>query len=193
MDTKELLTKISDLLEKVGVKAALKNPEVIDTIYNVMTKHGMKVDKAIFSIVMFGIANSEKLDIGALLNLGSGLLGGAQPAGQPSAGAQPSNNAANAANMLGALGALGAMAGAMGGAQQSNAQQSAQPSNNADNAANMLGALGALGAMAGAMGGAQQSNAQPSAQQSAQTQQPNVGDAINAIAGIANALNANKK
>lgn len=190
MDTKELLTKISDLLEKVGVKAALKNPEVIDTIYNVMTKHGMKVDKAIFSIVMFGIANSEKIDIGALLNLGSGLLGGAQPAGQPSAGAQPSNNAANAANMLGALGALGAMAGAMGGAQQSNAQQSAQPSNNADNAANMLGALGALGAMAGAMGGAQQ-GAQPSAQQS--NQQPNVSDAINAIAGIANALNANKK
>ena len=182
MDTKELLTKISDLLEKVGVKAALKNPEVIDTIYNVMTKHGMKVDKALFSIVMFGIANSEKIDIGALLNLGSGLLGGAQQGAQPSA---QQNSAANAAN---ALGALGALAGAMGGAQQANAQ----PSNNAANAANMLGALGALSAMAGAMGGAQQ-GAQTSAQQSAQPQQPNVGDAINAIAGIANALGNAKK
>ena len=144
MDTKELLTKISDVLEKVGVKAALKSPEVVDTIYNVMTKNGMKVDKAVFSLVMFGIANSDKIDIGALLNLGSGLLGGAQPAGQQQ----------GAANAAGALGALGALAGAMGGAQQ---------------------------------------GAQPSAQQSAQPQQPNVGDAINAIAGIANALNANKK
>ena len=177
MDTKELLTKISDLLDKVGVKAALKNPEVVETIYNVMSKHGMKVDKAIFTLVMFGIANSDKIDIGALLNLGSGVMGAAQAAAQPSApqGAQQSP-AANAANMLGALGALGAMAGAAGGAQQS-----AQPSG-ASNAANALGALGALGALAGAMSGAQQQ----SAQQNAQAQQPNPAANIPACQQLAN-------
>ena len=177
------------MLEKVGVKAALKNPEVIDTIYNIMTKHGMKVDKAIFSIVMFGIANSDKIDIGAMLNLGSGLLGNTQQSAQQTAQQTPVNNAANA------LGALGALAGAMGAGAMGGAQQpSAQPSNaaNAANAVNALGALGALGAIAGAMSGAQQ-GAQQSATQNAQPQQPNVGDAINAIAGIANALNANKK
>ena len=180
MDTKELLTKISDLLDKVGVKAALKNPEVVETIYNVMSKHGMKVDKAIFTLVMFGIANSDKIDIGALLNLGSGVMGAAQAAAQPSApqGAQQSP-AANAANMLGALGALGAMAGAAGAA--SGAQQSAQPSG-ASNAANALGALGALGALAGAMSGAQQQ----SAQQNAQAQQPNPAANIPACQQLAN-------
>ena len=149
MDNKELFTKISDVLEKVGVKTALKNPEVIDTIYNVMTKYGMKVDKGIFSIVMFGIANSEKLDIGALMNLGSGLMGATSP--QPQAQAQqPSSGAANAANMLGALGALGAMAGAMGGAQQQpTQQQSAQAQQ-----ANPLDAINAIAGIANALGGA---------------------------------------
>ena len=153
MDNKELFAKISDVLEKVGVKAALKNPEVIETIYNVMTKYGMKVDKGIFSIVMFGIANSEKLDIGALMNLGSGLMGATAP--QQQATQQPQSNAANAANMLGALGALGAMTGALGGAQQQPPQQ------------------------------------QQATQQ--QAQQPNPLDAINAIAGIANALGGTAK
>ena len=143
MDNKELFTKISDVLEKIGVKTALKNPEVIDTIYNVMTKYGMKVDKGIFSIVMFGIANSEKLDIGALMNLGSGLMGATSP--QPQAQAQqPSSGAANAANMLGAL------AGAMGGAQQQpTQQQSAQAQQ-----ANPLDAINAIAGIANALGGA---------------------------------------
>lgn len=166
MDAKELLTQVSNLLEKFGVKEALKSATVVDTIYNVMSQHGMKVDKGMFSIVMMAIANSDKIDLEALLKLGSGLMGA-------NAGQNQSQDAA--ANPLAAL------AGALGGVQGQAAQQSQGAQ------ANPLAALGMLAGALGAAGAAQGQQAQPS-----QNQAPNPADAINAIAGIANMLSQKK-
>ena len=168
MDAKEILTKISEVLEKIGVKEALKSPEVVETIYNVMSKHGMKVDKGIFSLVVMGFATMPVEKIGDLLKMGAGMLGGANANG----------------GAAGDAGALGALAGILGGQQQQ-----AQSQTTAQAANNPLAALGALGALAGALNG----NAQPQQNQSqAQTQQPNqqanLADAVNAVAGIAKML-----
>ena len=129
MDTKELFTKISEVLEKLGIKEALKNPTVVETIYNVMSQHGMKVDKTMFNLVVMGFASAPADKLGDLFGLVAGALSGAQASAQ-----------GGAANPLAALGALGALAGALGGAAQPQAQQQqAQPQ--APTAADLLGGL----------------------------------------------------
>ena len=154
MDAKELLIKISEVLEKFGIKEALKKPEVIETIYNVMSKNGMKVDKGIFSLIVMGFASvpTEKLDIDALMKLGAGVLGAGGLAGamggQQQAQTQP--NQSDAANPLAALGALGALAGALGGgaAQQQQTQPQAQPQTQQAQGPNLTDAVNAVAGIA---------------------------------------------
>ena len=148
MDTKEIFMKISEVLEKFGIKEALKNPNVVETIYDVMTKHGMKVDKMMFNLIVMGIATTPADKLGDIFGLVTSLLaGGASSAAQGQGGAQQSAQSqqqasADAANPLAALGALGALAGALGGAAQQG-QTSGQSQNQAagPNAADILGGL----------------------------------------------------
>ena len=170
MDTKEIFMKISEFLEKTGIKEALKNQNVVETIYDVMTKHGMKVDKMMFNLVVMGIANTPADKLGDIISLvGNMLAGGA--AGL--AGASQGQGGA-AANPLAAV--LGAVAQGAQGQQQTSAQ-------NQNDAANPLAALGALGALAGALGGAAQGQNQ---QSQAQTQAP--PNAADILGGLAKAL-----
>ena len=128
MDMQEIFTKISDLLEKFGIKEALKKPEVVETIYNVMSQHGMKVDKNIFNLVVVGFASTPSDKLGQLIGLLGGVMAGAQGGAGTQGGA--------AANPLAAI--LGAVAqGANQPAQ--NQQQQAKPGE-----ANPLAALGAI-------------------------------------------------
>ena len=172
MDPKEILTKISEMLEKVGVKEALKKPEVIETIYNVMSQHGMKVDKNIFNIVVMTFANTPTDKLGSLFGAISGVAGAAAGA----AGTAASSGGAAGANPLAAI---------LGGMAAGAAQPQQQTSNPNAAAANPMAALGALGALAGALGGTAQ---QTPPQTQSQAQTPNPADAINAIAGIAKML-----
>lgn len=169
MDTKELFTKISELLEKFGIKAALQKPEVVETIYNVMSQHGMKVDKNMFNLVVMGFASTPSDKLGQVFGTLAGALGGAaQAAGQSGQGA--------AANPLAAI--LGAVAQG----SQSGTQPAATPSQDQNAAANPLAALGALGALAGALGGTAQAQPQQQAQ-------PQTGaTAADLLGGIAKAV-----
>ena len=167
MDTKEIFMKISEMLEKLGIKEALKNPNVVETIYNVMTQHGMKVDKMMFNLVVMGIATTPADKLGDIISLvGNMLAGGAAGAAQGQNGA--------AANPLAAI--LGAVAqGSAQGQQQTSTQ---------NDAANPLAALGAFGALAGALGGA----AQGQAQQPPQSQTQATPNAADILGGLAKAL-----
>lgn len=168
MDAKEIFVKISEVLEKFGIKEALKNPNVVETIYDVMTKHGMKVDKMMFNLVVMGIATTPADKLGDIFGLITSMLaGGANAAAQGQGG--------QAANPLAAI--LGAVAQ---GANQQPAQAQQQNTAQGD-AANPLAALGALGALAGALGGAA---GQGQAGQQAQNQAagPNAADLLGAFA-----------
>ena len=165
MEATEILTKISELLEKFGIKEALKKPEVVETIYNVMSQHGMKVDKNMFNLVVMGFASTPTDKLGQLLGLLTGAAGAVGAAGQAAGqGGQ--------ANPLAAI--LGAVA--QGSAAQSQPQQQAQGQGAA---ANPLAALGALGALAGAIGGAAQGGQQ---QQPQQQQSPTAADLLGGLA-----------
>ena len=74
MNGQELFTKISEMLEKFGIKEALKNPQVVETIYDVMSKHGMKVDKNLFNIVVMGFAVTPTDKLGSLIGMLIGTL-----------------------------------------------------------------------------------------------------------------------
>ena len=80
MNGQELFTKISEMLEKFGIKEALKNPQVVETIYDVMSKHGMKVDKNLFNIVVMGFAVTPTDKLGSLIGMLTGAMGAAQGA-----------------------------------------------------------------------------------------------------------------
>ena len=169
MDAKEIFVKISEVLEKFGIKEALKNPNVVETIYDVMTKHGMKVDKMMFNLVVMGIATTPADKLGDIFSLITSMLaGGASAAAQGQGGA--------AANPLAAI--LGAVAQGQAGTQQP-AQGQQKPS--AD-AANPLAALGALGAIAGALGGAAQQGQAGQQQSQNQAAGPNAADLLGALA-----------
>lgn len=82
MDTKEIFVKLSEMLERFGIKEALKNQTVVDTIYDVMSKHGMKVDKLMFSMIAMTIANTPADKFGDIINLVSSFLAGNAQQGQ---------------------------------------------------------------------------------------------------------------
>ncbi len=150
MDTKEIFIKISEMLEKFGIKDALKNQTVVDTIYNVMTQHGMKVDKMMFNLVVMGIATTPADKLGDIITLVGNFMasgaqnsqGGANPLaailGAATQGQQQNQSTNQNENPLAALGALGALAGALGGAAQGQQQQQ---QNQSPTAADLLGGL----------------------------------------------------
>ena len=190
MDTKEILSKISDFLEKIGVKEALKKPEVVNAIYDIMSKHGMKVDKTMFSLAVMGFASVPTDKLGDIVSAFAGAAAQGGAGANPLAavlgalgtaqqgGGQQQGNAAAANPLLNVLGT--ALAGQAGQAAQASSQaQSAQ----GGAGANPLAALGALSAIAGALGGTAQ---QPQSQQQSQKAQgPSAADAINVVADLA--------
>ena len=112
MDTKEIFVKISEMLEKFGIKDALKNQTVLDTIYDVMTKHGMKVDKMMFNLVLMTLANTPADKLGDIISLVGNLMAGTAQNSQAGANplaailgatAQNQNQSPTAADLLGGL------------------------------------------------------------------------------------------
>ena len=167
MNGQELFTKISEMLEKFGIKEALKNPQVVETIYDVMSKHGMKVDKNLFNIVVMGFAVTPTDKLGSLIGMLTGAMSATQGATNQQGGA--------AANPLAAI--LGGLAAAQQPQQNAQAQGAA---------ANPLAAI--LTGLAGAAAANQpQQNAQPQQQSTGNPTADLVGGILSA------ALNQNRK
>ena len=78
MENQDMLSQITAFIEKSGIKEQLKNPETLDSVYNMLTEKGINIDRNLFNTVAQTFANGDaELNLEKLIQMGteSGLLG----------------------------------------------------------------------------------------------------------------------